>query len=69
MEPQRRCFRLVGEVLVERTVLEIIPALQTNADGVILILIKLSQIVSQLGEQFREKEKALVEMQQKLQEA
>lgn len=32
--PNRKCFRLVGGVLVERTVSDVVPALQTNKEGV-----------------------------------
>jgi prefoldin subunit 2 len=32
--PERRCFRLVGGVLVERTVKDVLPALTSNRDQV-----------------------------------
>lgn len=34
MDESRRCFRMVGGVLVERTVGEVLPALKTNREGV-----------------------------------
>lgn len=34
LEPTRKCYRLVGEVLVERTVAEVMPAVQKNKEGV-----------------------------------
>lgn len=34
LEPERKCFRMVGGVLVERTVKEVLPALETNYNGV-----------------------------------
>ena len=36
-EPGRKCFRLIGGVLVERTVQDVVPALQTNREGVSII--------------------------------
>jgi hypothetical protein len=33
-DPDRKCFRLVGGVLAERTVKDVVPALQINRDNV-----------------------------------
>lgn len=33
MDPQRRCFRLVGDVLVEKTVGEVVPLVKQNEQG------------------------------------
>lgn len=32
LDPSRKCFRLVGEVLLERTVQEVLPAVKNNAE-------------------------------------
>jgi prefoldin subunit 2 len=34
LDPKRKCFRLVGGVLVERTIEEVLPALKLNSEGV-----------------------------------
>jgi hypothetical protein len=34
LDPKRKCFRMVGGVLVERTVEDVVPNLQTNLEGV-----------------------------------
>ncbi len=34
VSPDRRCFRMIGGVLVERTVREVLPALEANRDKV-----------------------------------
>ncbi|KAJ2960898.1 hypothetical protein NQ176_g11026 [Zarea fungicola] len=38
LEENRKCFRLVNGVLVERTVKDIVPALKTNHDGLKKVL-------------------------------
>ncbi|KAH9943243.1 Prefoldin beta-like protein [Epithele typhae] len=48
-EPDRKCFRLVGGVLVERTVQDVVPALQTNRDGI-------QKLIASLTEQYKGKE-------------
>ncbi|KAJ3561575.1 hypothetical protein NP233_g10112 [Leucocoprinus birnbaumii] len=51
-EPDRKCFRLIGGVLVERTVKDVVPALQTNRDGI-------QKAVASLAEQYKTKEQDL----------
>ncbi|KAG8218539.1 Prefoldin beta-like protein, partial [Butyriboletus roseoflavus] len=48
-EPDRKCFRLIGGVLVERTVKDVVPALQTNRDGI-------KKVITTLTEQIKSKE-------------
>ncbi|TCD67572.1 hypothetical protein EIP91_012269 [Steccherinum ochraceum] len=48
-EPDRKCFRLVGGVLVERTVKDVVPALQTNRDGI-------RKVIAGLTDQYKGKE-------------
>ncbi|KAK3112556.1 Cochaperone prefoldin complex subunit [Teratosphaeriaceae sp. CCFEE 6253] len=45
----RKCFRMINGVLVERTVGAILPALQTNADG-------LKKVLEDLVKQYRTKQ-------------
>ncbi|KAJ3722636.1 Prefoldin beta-like protein [Lentinula raphanica] len=49
-DPDRKCFRLIGGVLVERTVKDVVPALQTNRDGI-------RTAVKGLADQYTSKEK------------
>ncbi|KIY49493.1 hypothetical protein FISHEDRAFT_41036 [Fistulina hepatica ATCC 64428] len=48
-EPDRKCFRLIGGVLVERTVKDVVPALQTNRDN-------MRKVITNLTEQYKAKE-------------
>ncbi|CAG8461942.1 2237_t:CDS:2 [Paraglomus brasilianum] len=45
----RKCFRLVGGVLVERTVKDVLPALKTNHEGI-------KRVMDQLIKTYKEKE-------------
>lgn len=45
----RKCFRLINGVLVERTVKEVLPALKTNSDG-------LKQVLDELMKQYKSKQ-------------
>ncbi|KDN38931.1 hypothetical protein K437DRAFT_239795 [Tilletiaria anomala UBC 951] len=53
-DPSRKCFRLIGGVLVERTVKDVLPALTGNSDG-------LKHMLELLVKQYAEKEKDLQE--------
>ncbi|CAO3687089.1 unnamed protein product [Rhizopus microsporus] len=56
LEPDRKCFRMVGGVLVERTVKEVLPALETNYNGV---------LIESLLQSYKRKEEEFVEFQKK----
>jgi len=58
MDPKRKCFRLVGGVLVERTIGEVLPAVETNKQGI-------TGIKDQLFQQFETKKEELKEFQDK----
>lgn len=36
-DPMRKCFRMIGGVLVERNVKDVLPALETNLTGVSML--------------------------------
>ncbi|KAF1780207.1 hypothetical protein JG687_00005518 [Phytophthora cactorum] len=54
----RKAYRMVGGVLVERTVQEVLPAVTANRDGI-------AQVLAQLNENIKQKEKAADEWQRK----
>ena len=45
----RKCFRLINGVLVERTIEDVLPALNTNSDG-------LKQVLDELMKQYKSKQ-------------
>ncbi|KAG2179597.1 hypothetical protein INT44_006445 [Umbelopsis vinacea] len=58
LEADRKCFRMVGGVLVERTVKDVLPALQTNFDGI-------QQVISSLLQTYKRKEEDFIAFQKK----
>lgn len=48
----RKCFRLINGVLVERTIEDVLPALKTNSDG-------LKQVLDELVKQYKSKQDEL----------
>mmetsp|Transcript_13771 Transcript_13771/g.24873 ORF Transcript_13771/g.24873 Transcript_13771/m.24873 type:complete len:134 (+) Transcript_13771:148-549(+) len=58
LDPSRRCFRLIGGILVERTIKEVLPAVQKNLDGI-------DKMVKQLSTILKEKQKDLDEYTEK----
>ncbi|XP_077990275.1 prefoldin subunit 2-like [Glandiceps talaboti] len=58
VDGDRRCFRLVGGVLVERTVKEVLPALDKNRE-------QLNRLVDQLNDQLMKKGKDINEYREK----
>ncbi|XP_074479408.1 prefoldin subunit 2 [Sebastes fasciatus] len=58
VDPSRKCFRLVGGVLVERTVKEVLPALETNKD-------QISKIMESINTQMQTKGRELTEYRER----
>ncbi|EDV29262.1 Prefoldin subunit 2 [Trichoplax sp. H2] len=58
VDAKRKCFRLIGGILVERTAGEVLPALQHNQEQIIKATEKLKERLGTKGEeinQFRQK--------------
>lgn len=51
-EPDRKCYRLIGGVLVERTVKDVAPALETNYSGIKEVLETLVKTYKSKEEEF-----------------
>ncbi|KAI8322992.1 Prefoldin beta-like protein [Martensiomyces pterosporus] len=58
MSDDRKCFRLINGVLVERTVKEVLPALKTNQEGI-------KTTIEQLTAQYKAKDKEFADFQKK----
>mmetsp|Transcript_26396 Transcript_26396/g.73783 ORF Transcript_26396/g.73783 Transcript_26396/m.73783 type:complete len:146 (+) Transcript_26396:80-517(+) len=58
VDPKRRCYRQVGDALVERTVAEVLPAVIKNRDGI-------KQVSEKLAADLQEKQKAEQEFAKK----
>ncbi|CAL9150578.1 unnamed protein product, partial [Musa hybrid cultivar] len=58
LDPSRRCYRMVGGVLVERTIKEVVPAVQRNKEG-------LEEVIARLNEALENKKKEISEFELK----
>ncbi|XP_010931723.1 prefoldin subunit 2 [Elaeis guineensis] len=58
LDPSRRCYRMVGGVLVERTIKEVLPAVQRNKAG-------LEEVIARLNEALEKKKKEIAEFELK----
>ncbi|KAF5795905.1 putative prefoldin beta [Helianthus annuus] len=43
LDPTRRCYRMIGGVLVERTIKEVLPAVQQNKEGIEVVIARLNE--------------------------
>eukprot|EP00735_Rhodelphis_limneticus_P000884 TRINITY_DN11416_c0_g1::TRINITY_DN11416_c0_g1_i1::g.26448::m.26448 TRINITY_DN11416_c0_g1::TRINITY_DN11416_c0_g1_i1::g.26448 ORF type:complete len:148 (-),score=37.92,sp/B0BN18/PFD2_RAT/45.52/6e-27,Prefoldin_2/PF01920.15/5.3e-21,Gp-FAR-1/PF05823.7/0.047,Gp-FAR-1/PF05823.7/5.8,IncA/PF04156.9/0.69,IncA/PF04156.9/2.2,DUF3552/PF12072.3/1.2e+02,DUF3552/PF12072.3/0.055,GLE1/PF07817.8/19,GLE1/PF07817.8/1.3,Tho2/PF11262.3/2,Tho2/PF11262.3/20,TMCO5/PF14992.1/0.48,TMCO5/PF14992.1/35 TRINITY_DN11416_c0_g1_i len=59
LDPERKCFRMVGGVLMERTVKEVLPAVIKNREGI-------KQLMEKFEDSYKTKSKELSEQQSKL---
>ncbi|GAB2286956.1 Prefoldin subunit 2 [Dionaea muscipula] len=58
LDPSRRCYRMIGGVLVERTIKEVLPAVERNKEG-------LEEVLSRLNEALEKKKKEIAEFEVK----
>ena len=58
MDASRKCFRMIGGVLVERTVGDVMPAVERNKGGI-------EQVLAKLTEQMEARKKELADFQTK----
>ncbi|KQJ88174.1 probable prefoldin subunit 2 [Brachypodium distachyon] len=58
LDPTRRCYRMIGGVLVERTIKEVLPAVHRNKEG-------LEEVVARMKEALEKKKKEITEFELK----
>ncbi|KAE8717985.1 putative prefoldin subunit 2 [Hibiscus syriacus] len=58
LDPSRRCYRMIGGVLVERTIKEVLPAVQRNKEG-------LEEVIARLNETLEKKKKEIADFETK----
>lgn len=73
--PERKCFRMIGGVLVERNVKEVLPALEANLAGVspdtkhmtqsaeCVLSFQLRTVMETLAKQYKAKDEQVVKIQ------
>ncbi|KAG8181579.1 hypothetical protein JTE90_017329 [Oedothorax gibbosus] len=54
IDPERVCYRMIGGVLVERTVKEVLPAVSHNKDQLVKILDALNNQIEEKGKEINE---------------
>ncbi len=58
LDPTRKCYRMIGGVLVERTIAEVLPAVQRNKEG-------LQEVITRLTEALQKKKKEIADYEAK----
>ncbi|KAJ4830149.1 hypothetical protein Tsubulata_019937 [Turnera subulata] len=58
LDPSRRCYRMIGGVLVERTIKEVLPAVQRNKEGI-------EEVIARLNEALEKKKKEITDFEAK----
>ncbi|CAM8995083.1 unnamed protein product [Rhodiola kirilowii] len=58
LDPSRRCYRMIGGVLVERTIKEVLPAVQRNKEGI-------EEVIARLTEALEKKKQDIADFENK----
>lgn len=58
LDPARRCHRMIGGVLVDRTIKEVLPAVRRNKEG-------LEEVIARLNEALEKKKKEIADFELK----